>query len=88
MHAAGHTIAHVHAKIKPVKRTYEPGMKISYDAVSKRVIVAFRGRITVLSGTFETEAEGTEAGEFHCRTHGWKPNDHAHADAKRVRTLF
>jgi hypothetical protein len=88
MHAAGPTITHVHAKITPVKRSYEPGMKVSYDAGSKRVVVAFRGRIKVLPGTFETEGAGTEAGEFHCRTQGWKPNDQAHADAKRVRSLF
>lgn len=88
MHACSHTITHVHAKIKPVKRSYEPGMKISYDAVSKRVVVAFRGRITVLSGTFETEKEATEAGEFHCRTHGWRPSDQTHTTANRVRSPF
>lgn len=63
-------------------------MKISYDATSKRVVLAFRGRITVLPGTFETEAEGTEAGEFHCRTLGWKPHDQARDAARRVRSLF
>lgn len=88
MHAAGHSITHVHAKIKPVKRSYEPGMKVSYDPASKRVVVAFRGKITVLPGTFETEIEGTEAGEVHCRLHGWQPSDKIHAAAKRVRSVF
>jgi hypothetical protein len=87
MHVCNHP-THIHARIKPVKRTYEPGMKVSYDPVSKRVVVAFRGRITVLAQDYETEAEGTKAGELHCRTHGWSPNDQVNASPKRMRTLF
>lgn len=71
-----------------MKRSYEPGMKVSYDSDSKRVVVAFRSRITVVPGTFETEAEGIAAGEFYCRTHGWRPSDQTHATAKRVRSPF
>lgn len=69
-----------------MKRSYEPGMKISYDPSSKRVVVAFRGRITVLPDTFDSEALGTEAGEFHCRSHGWSPADHTGKIS--LRTLF
>lgn len=69
-------------------KTYEPGMKIKYDPRSKRVVVAFRGRITVLPGEHDTEALGIAAGEAHCRTHGWDPSPNQHAGHRRVRSLF
>jgi hypothetical protein len=56
-----------------VKAGYEPGMKVNYDPNSKRVIVAFRGRIIVLPDLAETEAAGIAAGESYCRVHGWSP---------------
>ena len=87
MHTTPHFITHIHAKIKPVKRSYEPGMKVTYDASSKRVIVAFRGRISVLPDAYESEAQGTAAGEFHCRTLGWNPQARPH-QARPFRALF
>ena len=56
-----------------MKNTYEIGMKINYDPVSKRAVVAFRGRITVLPIAYETESEAFAAGESHCRSLGWAP---------------
>jgi hypothetical protein len=57
-----------------MKQTYETGMKVAYDAASKRVVVSFRARISVLPGTYESEAAGVEAGESFCRKHGWRPS--------------
>lgn len=55
--------------------TYEPGMKIEYDPVTHRVVIAFRGRISVLPGSVETKDEAISAGERFCRQNGWKPED-------------
>jgi hypothetical protein len=52
---------------------YEPGMRITYDERSKRVIVAFRGQLLTLPREFENEREATLAGEDYCREHGWVP---------------
>lgn len=71
-----------------MKRTYEPGMKVSYDPTSKRVIVAFRGRITVLPGTYESETLAVEGAEAHCRLLGWKPNGAVGSETRSLRTLF
>ena len=65
-----------------MKPTYEPGMRITYDATSKRVVVAFRGRISVLPETYESEDKGTAAGEGFCRHQGWKPQDQDKRDRK------
>lgn len=54
-------------------RAYEPGMKITYDPSSQRVVVIFRGRITVLPDLYETESAALKAGESHCRRLGWAP---------------
>jgi hypothetical protein len=56
-----------------MKTPYEPGMKVSYDAVSHKVTVAFRGRVTILPGQFETQDQADWAGENYCRHHGWHP---------------
>jgi len=58
-----------------MKPSYEPGMKINYDPVSKRVVVAFRGRIVVLPDSYESEPAGIAAGETYCHRQGWKPRD-------------
>lgn len=58
-----------------MKPAYEPGMKIAYDPVSHRIVVSFRGRITVLPDTANTQDEATSVGEKFCRQHGWKPED-------------
>lgn len=71
-----------------MKASYEPGMKINYDAGSKRAVVAFRGRITVLPDTLETEAEAVAAGERLCRQLGWIPTDSASGHKKHFRSLF
>jgi hypothetical protein len=55
----------------PPKADYETGMKVVYDRLSKRVVVSFRGRITVLPESFEQEAEAVKAGENYCKQHGW-----------------
>jgi len=49
---------------------YEPGMRIIYDLRSGAAKVTFRGKISDL-GKFESEARAREAGEAHCRRHGW-----------------
>lgn len=52
---------------------YETGMKLVYDAHTKRMVVSFRARLTVLPATYESEQEAIQAGEQFCRQHGWKP---------------
>ena len=84
MHASSRTDLTVQARLCPVKKAYEAGMKISYAAKTQRVIVAFRGRITVLPDTYESEEKGISAGENHCRCLGWNPNEHG----KKMRSLF
>ena len=56
---------------------YETGMKITYDFVSKRAVLSFRGRLVVLPATFETEAEAKASAESYCRRHGWNPASNA-----------
>jgi len=73
--------------VAPMKSAYEPGMKISYDPVSMRVVVAFRGRITVLPQTCITEAEAIALGESHCRHFGWKAADHE-KKSRKFRSLW
>lgn len=64
-------------KMRPdaMRASYEHGMKITYDAVSRRVVVAFRGRIFVLQDRYDTEQAGVAAGESQCRRLGWQPQD-------------
>ena len=71
-----------------MKSSYEPGMKINYDARSKRVVVAFRGQIKVLPEMLDTEAEAIAAGERHCRQQGWVPADADSTRKKHFRSLF
>lgn len=71
-----------------MKSSYEPGMKISYDPGTKRVVVAFRGRITVLPDTQETEAAAITAGERHCQKLGWVSSDTDSIRKKHFRSLF
>jgi hypothetical protein len=52
---------------------YEPGMKVTYAPHTRTVVVNFRGRVTVLPGTYDTEGEGVRAGEGFCRQQGWRP---------------
>ncbi len=68
-----------------MKPTYEPGMKVTYEPRSKRVVVAFRGRITVLPDPCETEAQAVAAGEAYCRRAGWNPADPAMDGQKLLR---
>lgn len=61
------------------KPEYETGMKVFYDPLSNRVVVSFRGRITVLPDVYENEADALKAGERHCRQNGWIPKNGATA---------
>lgn len=63
-------------------RGYETGMKVTYDPHTRRVVIAFRGRIVVLPELFDSEADGIAEGETYCRRHGWMP-----AEASRARKL-
>ena len=45
------------------KPEYETGMKIVYDAATRRVVLSFRARVSVLPGTHDTESEAVKAGE-------------------------
>jgi hypothetical protein len=56
-----------------LKAIYETGMKVVYDQSSKRVVVSFRGRITVLPESFDNESDAVKAGEHYCRQNGWNP---------------
>ena len=53
--------------------SYEAGMRISYDADSRRVRLTFRGRIIDLPARCTSEAEAIRAGEAYCWYHGWRP---------------
>ena len=53
------------------KTHYEPGMKIAYDDVSRRVVVSFRGRIVVLPNPCESRDQAIAEGENYCRRQGW-----------------
>ncbi len=88
MHTRPHTASHFHEKAQRVKPSYESGMKITYDAASKRTIVAFRGRITVLPETYEFEAQGIAAGELYCRRHRWDPHEQAAPAKNSFRSLY
>lgn len=70
-----------------MKRGYEPGMKITYDPKSKRVVVAFRGRITVLPDLFENEELAIAGGEHHCRLLGWNAQD-KETSKRKLRSLW
>ena len=63
-------------------RVYEPGMKITYDPQSKRVVVSFRGRIVVLPDVYDTESAALAAGESHCQRLGWSPPRHNRHSAR------
>ena len=63
-------------------------MKVTYDPASKRVVVAFRGRITVLPESYESEATGVNAGEAHCQRLGWNPEQAKVAGKKFFRSMF
>ncbi len=67
---------------------YEPGMKIVYDAPSKRVVVSFRGRITVLPEPCDTVAEATAAGERFCSLQGWSPHPSPSQGKGSMRTAW
>ena len=75
MHASQQPRAQIYERIRPVKSNYEPGMKISYYATSRRLVIAFRGRITVLPEIYEHEDAAIKAGEAHCRQLGWNPEE-------------
>jgi len=62
-------------------------MKVTYDHVSNRVIVMFRGRIVVLPDRYETEAAGIAAAESHCRKLGWRPQD-SNGKHRQIRCLW
>lgn len=52
--------------------SYEDGMSVFYDPVSKTVIVLFRGKTTKLEGPFESARSGVAAGENLCVRLGWR----------------
>ena len=66
---------------------YEMGMKVFYDPLSLRVVVSFRGRITVLPEVFEAEADAIAAAEQHCRGQGWNPTS-ANTERATVRCAW
>lgn len=51
--------------------TYEEGMQIVFDAVSKMVVVIFRDELS-FHGPFESRSAAYTAGEDHCRRMGWE----------------
>lgn len=52
---------------------YEAGMKITFEARSRLVMVRFRGRLVLLPGRYGREDEAVDAGEAFCRQQGWRP---------------
>ncbi len=54
---------------------YEEGMTVFYDPVTKAVVVAFRGKTTILKGPFPDSRSGLAAGERLCKEYGWQAED-------------
>jgi hypothetical protein len=46
-------------------------MRIAFDAATKCVTVAFRGRIVALPAAYDSECAAVSAGEDYCRARGW-----------------
>jgi len=69
--------------------SYEPGMRISYDAASKLVTITFGGRVITLNGEYETERDAVKVAEDHCRRNGWieKPTPTVGRSMLRPRTF-
>ena len=67
---------------------YETGMKVRYEPRSQTVIVNFRGRATILPGVFDNERDAVDAGEAHCRHHGWRPAPPRPAPTVTLRTAW
>jgi hypothetical protein len=48
-------------------------MKVMYAPHARTVIVNFRGQVTVLPGTYDTEGDALRVGEAFCHQQGWRP---------------
>ena len=62
--------------------TYEPGMRISLDPHTHKVMVAFRGRTVELPWRCDTREQAAHAGEAYCWQRGWRPSAKATAAAE------
>lgn len=51
--------------------TYEDGMAVFYDCVTKAVFINFRGEVHYLMGPYVNKAQARLAGENRCRELGW-----------------
>ena len=53
--------------------SYEPGMRITHDRITKKVTLTFRGRMIDLPWRCETPEQAAHAGEAYCWQRGWRP---------------
>jgi hypothetical protein len=54
--------------------SYEEGMQLVFDLLTRTVVVSFRGQIEML-GPFNDQKEAVSAGEKYCRDRGWIDGD-------------
>ena len=50
---------------------YEQGMSITFDIISKSVMISFRDREHTLPGPYLNQKEAVQAAEKFCLEHGW-----------------
>jgi len=55
----------------PMGKVYETGMRITFNAATRTVAVAFRGRLLTLPGIYPDERAAVTAGERYCMQQGW-----------------
>lgn len=60
--------------------TYEPGMTVMFDVVTKSVLVEFRMNFVTLDGPFANRQSGIRAGEAYCRKQGWNDGAQSRRD--------
>jgi hypothetical protein len=61
---------------------YEPGMEIAFDPETRKVTVAFRGRVRTFPTMLDNEADVRRAAEAYCRERGWNPSGEANPRAR------
>lgn len=58
--------------------SYEDGMTIYYDPLTKSVVIVFRGETITLKGPFPNIRLGITAGEEFCEDRGWRSDKSTH----------
>ena len=72
----------------PMDKVYETGMRITFNAATRTVAVAFRGRLITLPGTYPDERAAVAAGEHYCMQQGWEDRPVPSRSLLRPRTVI